>query len=253
MNDKKPRKAIVNFHIEQGDSVEGLWDEKKQIFSLRVIRDGKTVSAKQVQLATLYNRSKKPKILNEIYSRRSSEFTVSQSETLQKYAQIWAIDTNQRGIFGEIAHVSAVTVCSTDGSEQYYPVLAIIFGKTKGNPELYGWRKFIEFVQASDLHNAQHRYGLVVDSEYSKIYEFNNRNLPIHGNFYLPDNWDLIYATSDSGKEYIFNKIIAVSDKTSSAVLELISGKESNVKHWAPITDEEQHLPSYLGLLKSNT
>jgi hypothetical protein len=250
MNEKKPRKAIINIHIEQGDSIERVWDEKRQVLTLKVMRDEKNVSAKKIQFTTFYLRSKKPKILNQLEFNRSSAFTVSHGDSLKQYAQVWAIDTNTKEIFSQTAHVSAVTVCSTDGMEEYFPVLAIIFGKTKENPELYGWRKFIEFVQAANQYSPEHRYGLIVDSEFSKISEFNSRNSPIHGNFYLPPNWILIYATSDSGKESIINKLLAKSDKASSAVLELISGKQSNAKYWQPINNEEQHQPAFFPLVE---
>ena len=252
MNEKKPRQAFINIHIEQGDSIEGIWDENGQALSLKVIRDRKNVSAKKVQLTTLYKRSNKPKILNQLEFSRSSEFTVNHSDSLKQYAQVWAIDTNKKVIFGQIAQVSAVTVCSTDGTEAYFPALAIIFGKTEGNPELYGWRRFIEFVQTTKQYNPEHRYGLVVDSEFSKISGFNSRNMAIHSNFYLPANWVLIYATSDSGKESIFNKLLAESDKASSAVLGLIAGSLSNAKYWPPIIDEEQHQPAFLPLVESH-
>lgn len=253
MNEKKPRKANINIHIMEGDSINGIFNEKDQTFSLTVLRDNKTVSAKKVQLTTFYDRQKKPKILSQIEFRRSSEFTVSHSDSLKRYSQVWAIDTNNKEIFGQNAHVAAATVCSTDGADKYFPVLAIVFGQTKGNPELYGWRKFIELIQITNQYNPADRYGLVVDSEFSKISELNCRNLPIHGNFCLPENWDLIYATSDSGKESILNRILAESDKASTSVLDLISKKQSNAKHWNPIIDEEQHQPSILPLAKSES
>jgi hypothetical protein len=238
----------INVHIEEGDSIEGDWDEKDKAFSIKVYRNRVNISAKNVQVTTFYDRTKKPKILNKIEFERSSRFTVRQSELLKQYEQVWAIDTNMKVLFNQAAHVSAITVCSTDGREDYFPVIAIIFGKTKNNPELYGWRKFIEFVQTSELYNQAHRYALIIDSELSNLPEFNNKKLAIHGGFYLPENWNLIYATSDSGKEYIINKLISTSDKASSLVLKKISDRQSNAKYWNIIDDEEQHQPIFLPL-----
>lgn len=252
MKDKKPRKAIVNIHINDGDSIQGEWSQREQKLSMQVFRDGKNISAEKIEYTTLYERTRKPKILNKVEFKRSSEFTVSHSESLRNYNQIWAIDTNKKEIFGQVANVSAVTVCDCNGSEEYYPVLAIIFGLTKDTPELFGWRKFIEFVTLSGCHNPSHRYGLVVDSDFLRIAKINNKELPIHGSFFLPANWTLIYATSDSGKECIFNKILSESDKASSKILDMISGLESNAKHWNAIVDEEQHQPAFLPLVDPN-
>lgn len=252
MADKKPRKLAINIHINQGESIGGTWDEKEQRLSLRVLRDGKIVSARKIQLTAYYDRSKKPKILNQLEFRRSSEFTVSHDIAVTRYSQLWAIDTNRRELFGHIANVSGVTVCSTDGSNDYYPVLAIIFGKVFGNPELYAWRRFIEFVQTTPRYDAQHCYGLVVDSEFSLISSLNSRERAIHGHFVLPPNWTLIYATSDSGKEDILNRILAISDKMSTLVLDSIAGREANAKHWLPVTNEEQHQPTFVPVRRAD-
>lgn len=250
MSDKKPRKMVITTHIEQGDSIEGVWDDKRGVLTLKVLRDGKNVSAQKVQMTTLYERPKKPKFLNQIEFKRSSEFTLEQSALLQRYEQLWAIDTNRKEIFDQLANVCVVTACNTSNPEEFTPILAIIFGETKNNPELYGWRKFIELVQNTEQYDLQKRYGLVVDSEFSNVSKFNDKSIPIHGNFYLPHNWDLIYATSDSGKENIFNKLLSESDKASSDLLKLIAQKKNNAKHWNPILDEEIHHPSFLPLVE---
>src|ERR1700754_230683 len=157
MTDKKPRKLAINIHINQGESIDGIWDEKQRL-SFRILRDEKVVSAKKIQATTYYERSKKPKVLNQLEFRRSSEFTVNHDNVVTGYSQLWAIDTNRRELFRQIANVSVVTVCSTDGSNDYYPVLAMVFGEVVGNPELYAWRRFIEFAQTTPRYDAQHRY-----------------------------------------------------------------------------------------------
>jgi len=253
MTEKKPRKSIVDVHIEEGDSVEGVWDEKRQTLALKVVRGGQNISAKKVQLTTLYERPKKPKFLNQTEFDRSSDFSLDENSILQKYAQVWAIDTNKKEIFDHIANVSAVTACNPNAPLEYQPVLAIIFGLTKNNPELYGWRRFIEFVQSTSQYDPECRYALIVDSELSNISDFNAQKIPVHGPFFLPSNWDLIYATSDSGKEYVFNRLVAEADKVSSEILRLISSKPSNVKYWQHILDEEQHQPCFLQLAKRVT
>jgi hypothetical protein len=37
--------------------------------------------------------------------------------------------------------------------------------------------------------------------------------------FYLPNNFKLIYASSDVGKEFLSNKLISLSDKLSNELL----------------------------------
>ncbi|MEZ9387330.1 hypothetical protein AB4181_09180 [Vibrio lentus] len=219
----KPRAMIINVHINEGETIDTNWDQVNQTLALKVKKGEQVVSARKIESTTQYERPKKPKILNKMEFSRSSEFTVSASDALKSYSQVWGIDTNRKDLFGHFANASGVTVCSTDGEDVFYPVASIIFGQTKGNPELFGWRKFIEFVVNDDHYDSNLKYGLIVDSELSEIPAMNEGNLAIHGNFYLPSNWKLIYATSDSGKECILNKVISESDKTSTKVLDKIS------------------------------
>lgn len=248
VNKSKPRALRINIHIKEGDSIEGFFSEENQQIKLNVIRDGEVVSAEKVVLSTTYDRPKGPKILNQQEFKRSSHFTVDNTEVLKCYEQVWGVDTNHRDVFSQSANVTAVTVCDSNGSGDYYPVLAIVFGKVKCNPELYGWRKFIEFIMRLDGYEPLKRYALIVDSELGDIEFFNSRKKPIHADFFLPDNWDLIYASSDVGKENILNKVIACSDKTSNKVIELMSTLEKNKKYWNEVENELTHQPTYLPL-----
>lgn len=245
----KPRNGLVNIHIERGDSLEGVWHQTEQKMTFRVIRGGKVISAKKVNFAIYYMRdSNKPKFLNIVEFQKSSDFTVSHDEVLKQFDHIWAIDTNKKEVFGELANVSAITEADPSGSGDFRATLAIIFGLTKDNPELFGWRNFIEIIMANIKNSSEKKFALIVDSELSKISKFNNRELPLHGDFFLPENWRLIYATSDSGKESIFNRMLIESDKTSSKVISWMSKLEKNVKHWLPITDENTHVPTVIPL-----
>lgn len=249
-NKPKPRTAIVNIHIQQGDSVEGIFDEKKQIMSFKIKRQDEVVSAKKVVYTSFYKRdSNKPKFLNIIEFQKSSDFTVSHEEALQRFDHIWAIDTNKKEIFGELANVAVITEGDTNGSSEFTSTLAIIFGLTEGNSELFSWRKFISFVMSNLTDSSLKQFGLIVDSDLGKIRQYNSRELPIHGDFFLPENWTLIYATSDSGKESIFNRMLIESDKVSKKVMAWVSNLEKNVKHWRPITDEDNYQPTFLPLL----
>ena len=251
----KPRKMIINVHINEGETIDTNWDKVNQKFVLKVKKGEKVVSARKVESTIQYERPKKPKILNKMEFSRSSEFTVSASDALKQYCQVWGIDTNRRNLFGHFANASGVTVCSTDGEDVFYPVAAILFGQTKGNPELFGWRNFIEFAVKDEHYDSNSKYGLIVDSELSEIPEMNAGNVAIHGDFYLPSNWKLIYATSDSGKECILNKVISESDKTSTKILNKLLERESNEESralWAPITDEENAIVRWFFLPRNN-
>jgi hypothetical protein len=249
MKDKKPRKMALNIHIMAGDSIEGEWSEEQQRLTIKVLRQGNVVSAEKVDVTTFYQRPKKAKVLNQFEFSRSSQVRLGHVEALSRYDNLWAIDTNNRDIFGKSVNVATVTVCSTDSAEIYYPAMAIIFGQTKDNPELFAWRHFIEFVQSRKQYSAQNSHGLIVDSELSQLPAFNARQIPLCGTFVLPTNWHLIYATADSGKEFLANRALASSDTIATQLLDFLSREgEDNAEGWVPVDDVDNYGPAHLFL-----
>ncbi len=243
MNNKKPRAAVVNIHINDGEEIIPVWDEKQQKMSIKVLKSGHQISAKKVELSTHYDRKNKPKILNKIEFDRSSDFTFTMSEAFKQYTQVWGIDTNKRDVFGLQANVSGITVCSTDGNNDFYPVAVLLFGETEGNAELFAWRRFITYIERTLVEQSSCKFALIVDSELSLIPSINERKIPVHGDFYLPPNWKLIYATSDSGKENILNKILSCSDRKATEILRKFSSKKFNIdiqEIFKPVENEEK-------------
>lgn len=250
MNQVKPRTIYINMHILAGDSVDAYWSQKDQRMVVKVLRDGKVISAEKVILQSTYDRKKGPKVIYKQEFNRSSHFTLDNLLTLKDYEQAWGVDTNHKPIFDQGANVCVATVCDTKGSGEHYPVLGIIFGEVIGNPENYAWRKFIEFIIDSENYDANKKYALIVDSEMDALESYNKGEKPIHQNFYLPNNWNLIYASSDTGKENLINRIISCSDKAATKIMELIATKESNKKYWSKVNDENLHRPYFLPINK---
>jgi uncharacterized protein YuzE len=240
-NHKKPRIAQIDITLEANDSVELKWHEEKQIASIMIHRAGKIVSAHSLQLTTYYEREKKPKFINSIPFRKSSEFTFDQADTLALYDQVWAVDTNSKSAFGCTVNVTALSVVATDRSEAILPFGLILFGKTKGIAELFGWRQFIKLAMSHSQYHESHRYGLIVDADLPNIKRYNNRTLPIHEDFFLPNNFELIYATADKGGDSIFNRALKRSDNLAKLALTSIIRLEKNAKYFLDIDDEAKH------------
>jgi hypothetical protein len=52
------------------------------------------------------------------------------------------------------------------------------------------------------------KIGLIVDSDLGNHQAFNNREIPIFDDFYLPENVTIIYASDKGGTEYLSTKMI---------------------------------------------
>jgi len=65
-----------------------------------------------------------------------------------------------------------------------------------------------------------------VDSDLSNIPAYNARWTPLYGDFFLPERFQLIYASSDAGRGYLANKLIQMADRAAYQLLEyLAAGK----------------------------
>jgi len=66
----------------------------------------------------------------------------------------------------------------------------------------------------------------LVDSEIGEIGKFNRRESTMLGDHFLPDGFELIYASADVGQEYPHNKLLRICDRTSCRVKEYIAENE---------------------------
>ena len=82
---------------------------------------------------------------------------------------------------------------------------------------------------------------MIVDSDLGNINKFNQRKKPLLASFYLPPNLQLLYASSDVGKENIVNKVLAVTDSISKQSLDAVE------KGIAPFNHERVMSPWYDG------
>jgi hypothetical protein len=73
-----------------------------------------------------------------------------------------------------------------------------------------GWFAALEHLQALKLVSAGQRIGIIVDSSLGLINDFNERKRPVVGRAFLPENVQLIYASSDTSMDQVVNKSLAV-------------------------------------------
>ena len=66
------------------------------------------------------------------------------------------------------------------------------------------------------------KVGMIVDSDLGNLKSYNARKAPVIRNDLLPETVQLIYASSDAGKENLVNRALAVADSVSSQSLAAI-------------------------------
>lgn len=147
-------------------------------------------------------------------------------EQLQQFDLIFAIDSNKiviedREFVGSCAvHVSLEYAGNNVWKNGTFTRLpAIISIPTELNPEPQAWKRLIEHL----LPLVSAKVAIVVDSELGDLPLFNSRKLPICGSFFLPENVQLIYASSERDSASPLNRAIKICDADASRILKILA------------------------------
>ena len=141
-----------------------------------------------------------------------------------EFDHVFAIDTNTETIGQHKVSVAAVLHCiiepaNENGENLKYSFLGCFeYYNVEGKPENLAWMELWKLISnTSGLK--QKKIGLLVDSDLGNHESFNNRQHPIYGDFYLPENISILYCSSDGGKEWLINRLIDFCDKKSSEII----------------------------------
>lgn len=182
----------------------------------------------EIEVLIFYEGKEKRKIINAFYFENILP-PATVHRLLLQYNHLFAIDTNTVN-FRDIGAMSFTTVykgvMKDLGEAHGHMSGETIFQDYRlnvpGNPEVSAWHVLISRIQEFNP-KLTGRIGIIVDSELGKIKDINFRRAPLIDDFYLPPNFELIYASDGSGKEeYFSNKLLAVCDANSKRMLKEI-------------------------------
>lgn len=244
MDKKKPRKDYVYARTV------GKVSELEVIYNTQDGSINFGGEVENVYSAVTYDRKKGEKILSRIPQGNEGLF-FDQPEALEKNFDILcAVDTNTLVLQGKRVSVTGVAllvpvwVPEAKGLTKYWKFdvpFCLEFVELKMKPENFGWVAALEQMHHRGVIDLNKKIGLIVDSDLGNIPDFNARKKPVEGQWLLPENTQLIYASADVGKEYIANKAIGVADSVSAQCLDAVnSGK-------APFNEKRVDSPFYEG------
>lgn len=156
---------------------------------------------------------------------------------VHRYDRIFAVDTNTVRLDGEDISVTCCVRADIDFVENAWnariePIDALVVSKPQIKPELIGWIDVISRINT----NLSLKIGLVVDSELGNIPEYNLRKIPIADGIFLPQNVELVYASSDHDKNVPFNFLIAKCDSDASLLINKIMQDRNRLAALTPST-----------------
>jgi SEC-C motif-containing protein len=220
---KKPRKWSINVQFQEPVTTLGIGtrpDGTIQYFS-----DGAPINPGKVDYETIYDRKNKKKVIHKL-DLDPTQITDNPDLSLRKFDLIYAIDTNTKAGNGNVISVATVVLCKLDFAAdgtinyQYGPIHSLEFWNIKDHPENVAWMKVIQFITQDQSYYPGQKIGMIVDSDLGNLAAFNARALPIYADFYLPENFELLYASAEVGtEEFLLNHLIALSEVMAKSLL----------------------------------
>ena len=227
---QKPRKQIVM--VGSPEPLCGVHYDKDKMEFKGLTIDGRLIDTNVTFSQTHYDgKSGKEKVITRVQDK-----VIPNQSDLFRYLStsfdfLMAIDTNSKIIDAETISVSSVVHCVVRESSEpnaYYADFpwhgAILFRNCPSelHPEKFGWITEIKRIN-SIPQNKQKRFALITDHDLDNHISFNKKHVPIFDNFYLPDNFQLIYGRSDSSNENFLNYLVKQCDKKSADLVNEIN------------------------------
>lgn len=145
---------------------------------------------------------------------------------LIKYDAILTIDTSYELIANtKIAFTSIMifTKVSDDNNYIYQQVPTVLKWDATmvDKPENLMYAHVIENIRLHNIkHNQNPKMAVIIDSDLENISFFNDRTKPIYEDYYLPEQFYLFYASSDTGSENLQNKLFKMCDNEAKKALQ---------------------------------
>lgn len=198
--------------IEIGECATILISDKEGI--QLVDHDTGEIQTIDVPIDISYERSNgKEKILNRIIASH-----IDPDKALLTHDIVLAVDTNT---INDTSVTAIAQMCFTGETNGVIAVNCKVWDNTEvPKAEVHAWAVVINAVYSQLQNKKQNKtVAIVVDSELGALQQYNKREKPLVQGFYLPPGFTLVYASADTGMEFIANQLIRICDKYASEVL----------------------------------
>lgn len=226
---KKPREQIVM--VGSSEPLHGLhYDKEKMEFT------GLTLDDRLVKPVVTYSQThyKSDSAKEKVIARIQDKVIPNEAELMRhlssSFVLIIGVDTNTKAIGSERISVTGIVHCVLQrlpGADSYHADFpwhgAIMFRNCPSAlpPEKFGWMTVIKRVNHEPLNRLK-RFAIVTDHDLDNHTSYNNKKLPMFREFYLPDNFILMYGRGDGPNQSLLNYVVKQCEKESAEVLRMI-------------------------------
>jgi len=227
---KKPRTTSIIIDHGEPKPINGISIDQKS-GEVKFLNEGQPVIPKRAWIEKSYARNNKgAKILLQV-PLNEEHLMLSPDNIVRDFDLVYAIDTNTRKIKDGQISLASIILGQMDRLNAnvflYAPVHCLELRNVKCRPENLAWKLSIEMMQRNPGFSSALKVALIVDSDLDNLKRYNECEMPIYGSYYLPNNFQFIYAGADVKKETIPNKLIRVADKEASQLLDFITNNDT--------------------------
>ncbi len=184
-------------------------------------------------IRTEYDRKKGPKVVNQTPLENGIlPFTPDDALTTN-FDIAAAVDTNTKILFNRPISVTGIVIGSwdfkDDGTWRSFKgdlALCLEFSPVTAFREQLGWALALQELSGVGEFAAAKRKALVVDSDLGALGPYNDRERPFFENLYVPSGVTLVYASADTGTEYLANAMLRYADRCAKVVLDRIQSSQ---------------------------
>jgi hypothetical protein len=223
---KKPRNHISQVNFAELKTIDEIV-VNAQTGELKAFFKGHEIQGVSFVRESQYARPKGPKVLTRIASDAPSA-DLNLNRALSVFDRLFAVDTSYDPHVPSLLTVTCIVMAvvvenSSDRMRFHFaPTNAIEIRGVRGDPERIGWAETVRGLLANPQFARHERVGLIVDAHLDALDDINARKQAIVGDFFLPNNFTLIYASSDAGMENVTNRLIARADNEAKKLFKFI-------------------------------
>ena len=149
------------------------------------------------------------------------EYVMAPNSVFHIHEHVFAIDTNTRTIDGNAVSMAGVIHAYLDGEQlKYGPISVFEFWDAEITSEILGWYALIQSIVENNFFDDKN-IGIIIDHNLGDLEKYNNREIAISGDYFLPENMTLIYASADKAAG-IANMLIKFADRVANTQFERI-------------------------------
>lgn len=192
---------------------------------VRLLQNSQVIEPKSAYAEVTYKRKKGNKVLSRSPLRPSAMF-VNTDRALTGFDAIFAVDTNTKVIEEETVSITGIVQGETvPGSRHdqtaigFSMIQLMEFRSPIENPEKIGWVEAIKLIRGAQGYKDNLSIALIVDSDLGAHDAINRGEQELIPGVFLPENFQLLYGSSDSKNDSIANRMIGLADKEAKWLL----------------------------------